>query len=70
MGKIRQTYVKRLALRLLAEHPDAFTSEFEYNKAKIEELKAVQTKSLRNRVAGYITHMVKPKPPHRPTIFT
>ena len=55
MGNIRPTYIKRVALELLRLHPDAFTGDFDHNKAKVSELTDVSTSIMRNRIAGYVT---------------
>ncbi len=66
MGSIRQTYIKRVAIELVKNHPDAFTDDFAHNKAKVLELtdlsglspdgqRKARFKKLVNRVAGYAT---------------
>ena len=40
---------------LLERYPDAFSGEFERNKRKVEQLTQLQSRHVRNRVAGYIT---------------
>ncbi len=61
MGKVRPRIVKRLARELLEKHGDKFTDDFEANKKLVQELTNISSKRLRNRVAGYITHLVKIK---------
>ncbi len=61
MGKVRPSAVKRLARELLAKYPDKFTSDFETNKKLVAELTDITSKRFRNRVAGYITRLVKIK---------
>ncbi len=55
MGNIRPTYIKRVAIELVRLYPDAFTTDFEHNKAKVSELTDVSTVMMRNRIAGYVT---------------
>ncbi len=66
MGNIRQTYVKRVAIELVRQHPDAFTEDFAQNKQKVLELTDLRVetpdgkgrvtfKKLANRIAGYVT---------------
>lgn len=57
MGRIRSKDVKTLAHQLLAT--GKFTNNFEKNKILIEEMKLPLTKRMRNKVAGYITRLVK-----------
>jgi small subunit ribosomal protein S17e len=55
MGNIRPTYIKRVAIELVERYPEQFTPDFDHNKKKVSELATVQGKSMRNRIAGYIT---------------
>ena len=59
MGKVRPTVVKRTARKLLTKYPDVFTDSFEENKKIVDQLIEYQSKRVRNRIAGYITHLVK-----------
>ncbi|HID16520.1 MAG TPA: 30S ribosomal protein S17e [Candidatus Atribacteria bacterium] len=59
MGKVRPILVKRLARELLSRYPDKFTLDFEENKRLVAELTDIKSKRLRNRVAGYITRLVR-----------
>jgi len=58
MGKVRPMYIKRAARMLLEKYPDKFTADFEHNKRVVGELLNV-SKRVRNRIAGYITRLVK-----------
>ena len=55
MGNIRPTYIKRVAIELVKEHPNEFTEDFEHNKKKVSELSDVSSILMRNRIAGYVT---------------
>jgi small subunit ribosomal protein S17e len=55
VGTIKPTYIKSLARQLLKEVPD-FTDDFDVNKKIVEEYTNVESKGVRNRIAGYITH--------------
>jgi small subunit ribosomal protein S17e len=55
MGNIRQTYIKSTADALLRQFPNEFSTDFNENKAKVERLARIQTKEVRNHVAGYVT---------------
>jgi len=59
LGKVRTKVVKNLARKLLETYPDLFTTDFERNKQLIKELTDIKFKHLQNRVAGYVTHLVK-----------
>lgn len=55
MGNIRPTFIKRNAIEILKMYPDQFTDDFEENKQVLKKVAEIQSKSLRNKVAGYIT---------------
>ncbi|MEF8779015.1 MAG: 30S ribosomal protein S17e, partial [Natronomonas sp.] len=40
---------------LMERYPDAFASDFEHNKELVTELTNVESKGVRNRIAGYVT---------------
>ena len=53
---IKPKYVKQLGNILLERYPQAFNTDFETNKDSVSELTTVESKGVRNRIAGYITH--------------
>ncbi len=58
MGRIRPTYIKRVAIELVEKYPGVFSTDFEANKelvAKLTDATDVKTNTMRNRIAGYIT---------------
>jgi len=55
MGKIKPTYIKRVAVALLDKFPDHFNKDFDHNKAMVANLTDVQTEAMRNKIAGYVT---------------
>ena len=55
MGNIRPTYIKRVAIELVERYPERFTADFDANKKAVSELADIQGKSMRNRIAGYVT---------------
>ncbi|MCF0226125.1 MAG: 30S ribosomal protein S17e [Methanobrevibacter sp.] len=59
MGNIRTSFVKRLARELIETHPGTFTTNFDDNKKLVMEYSTVSTKHLRNKIAGYVTRLVK-----------
>jgi len=59
MGSIKQTYLKRLANKLLKAHSEEFGTDFESNKKKVNEYSNVKGKTIRNKIAGYITRALK-----------
>jgi len=71
MGNIRQTYIKRVAIELIRNHPDDFGGDYVQNRKKVVELTdlgvsvdgklTVVHKKLANRIAGYATRYMKRK---------
>jgi small subunit ribosomal protein S17e len=52
---IKPAYIKKIGNRLLEDYPDAFSGDFEHNKDVITEVTNVESKGVRNRIAGYVT---------------
>ncbi len=59
MGRIRPTYIKRVAIELVNKYPKAFSDDFENNKAMVGSLTDAYSVTMRNRIAGYITRYVQ-----------
>ena len=51
---IKPAYVKKTATLLMERYPDAWGDDFGHNKELVTELTNVESKSVRNRIAGYI----------------
>ena len=54
MRRIRTRWVKTVSGDLLEKFPDKFGNDFAKNKTSLIELKLIEDKSVRNKVAGYI----------------
>ena len=61
MGRITQTRVQRLGMTLIQTYPKKFNANFDNNKKSVNTLAEVQTKKLRNQLAGFITRKIKNK---------
>ncbi len=59
MGNIRPNYIKSLANQLLEEQGDVFTTDFALNKEKVTTYTNIESKVIRNRVAGYIVRALR-----------
>jgi small subunit ribosomal protein S17e len=59
VGSIRPRYIKNAAKNLLALYPDTFTDDFETNKRLVEQLTDTKSKTVRNRIAGYLVGLIK-----------
>ena len=61
MGRVRQTYVKRLAKNLVDADEERFSEDFDENKDALKETGEFKSKRLRNRVSGYIVRVIQNK---------
>lgn len=61
MGRIKTKLVKRTAEDVLEKNPDIFTINFDKTKKKLVEVADIQSKKLRNTIAGYIVRLVRQK---------
>lgn len=59
MGRIKTVLVKRVANKLVKEHPQEFTQEFDKNKVFVERYTNVASSKIRNLIAGYTARLVK-----------
>ena len=59
MGKVRTEMVKRISLELVNRYEKSLTTEFEPNKQFLKEIGLDVSKKLRNRIAGYVTRLMK-----------
>lgn len=67
MGRVRQTYIKRLAKDLVSADEERFGEDFDENKEELKEMDEFNSKKLRNRVAGYIVRVVQNRDKPTPT---
>ena len=58
---IEPAYVKNLARELIDRYPEAFSDDFAQNKESVQHLTNIESKSVRNRVAGYVTRKLRSK---------
>lgn len=59
MGRIKQIPLKRIGKELIEKYKGEFNTDFENNKEKVQKFSTVESKSIRNKIAGYITRMVR-----------
>ena len=53
--------IKRLSTQILNEYQDKFGTDFFTNKQFLNEISIIRSKSLKNKIAGYITKILKRK---------
>ncbi len=58
---IKPSYIKTLGLELLAKNREKFSSNYEENKQALATSASIESKRVRNRIAGYITRKINTK---------
>ncbi len=59
MGRVRPVFIKKISHELLKKYSDIFSNDFDKNKDLLDEFVVIQSRLVRNRIAGYITHLKK-----------
>merc|ERR1719387_894222 len=59
MGRVRTKTVKRASRSLIEKYYGKLTQDFHVNKRIIDNVAEIQTKRLRNKIAGFTTHLMK-----------
>merc|ERR1719449_372000 len=59
MGRVRTKTIKRASRALIEKYYGKLTKDFHFNKRIIDDVAVVQSKRLRNKIAGYTTHLMK-----------
>merc|ERR1712039_721498 len=59
MGRVRTKTVKKAARVIIEKYYTKLTLDFDTNKRIIEEIAVIPSKPLRNKIAGFITHLMK-----------
>jgi small subunit ribosomal protein S17e len=55
---IKPSYIKSLGLELISGYGNRFSNNFDENKQIVAEVTTIESKRVRNRVAGYITRKI------------
>ncbi|XP_046678122.1 40S ribosomal protein S17 [Homalodisca vitripennis] len=59
MGRVRTKTVKKAAREIIEKYYTRLTLDFHTNKRICEEIAIIPTKPLRNKIAGFVTHLMK-----------
>jgi small subunit ribosomal protein S17e len=59
VGRIKSTNIKKAAVELYRKHPDKFQENFESNKQELKGILEVESKQVRNKIAGYLCKLTK-----------
>jgi small subunit ribosomal protein S17e len=59
MGRVRTKTVKKSARFLIEKYYPFLTKDFQINKTFCDEVALIPSKGLRNKIAGFVTHLMK-----------
>ena len=59
MGRVRTKTVKKAARVIVEKYYSKLTLDFQINKKITEEVATIPSKRLRNKIAGFTTHLMK-----------
>jgi len=59
MGRVRTNLVKRASRQIVEKYYPRLTLDFHTNKRLCEEVALIPSKRLRNKIAGFVTHLMK-----------
>ncbi|GBF87842.1 40S ribosomal protein S17 [Raphidocelis subcapitata] len=59
MGRVRTKTVKKASRVIIEKYYNRLTLDFDTNKRVCEEIAIIQSKRLRNKIAGFTTHLMK-----------
>merc|ERR1712153_81450 len=59
MGRVRNKTVKRASKKVIERYYQRLTRDFATNKRICDEVAMIPSKRLRNKIAGFTTHMMK-----------
>ncbi len=62
MGNIRQSNIKTIAFKLIQNYNNIFTTNFDENKGLVTKYTTIESKVIRNKVAGYVTRKIRREP--------
>ena len=64
MGRIKTVLIKRTTNEIMAKYGEKFTTDFTKNRQVLDGLVQVDSKKLRNIIAGYATRLVQMRQRH------
>jgi len=59
MGRVRTGLIKRTSKQVIEKYYPRLTLDFDMNKKVCDEVASIPSKRLRNKIAGFITHMMR-----------
>jgi small subunit ribosomal protein S17e len=58
---IKPSYIKSIGTELLVKQRENFSGSFDENKVQLTSSAVIESKRVRNRIAGYITRKINTK---------
>eukprot|EP00252_Welwitschia_mirabilis_P000680 TRINITY_DN10654_c0_g1_i1.p1 TRINITY_DN10654_c0_g1~~TRINITY_DN10654_c0_g1_i1.p1 ORF type:complete len:142 (+),score=30.49 TRINITY_DN10654_c0_g1_i1:218-643(+) len=59
MGRVRTKTVKKSSRQIIEKYYSRMTLDFHTNKKMVEDVAIIPSKRLRNKIAGFTTHLMK-----------
>eukprot|EP00941_MAST-03F_sp_MAST-3F-sp1_P002926 g2926.t1 len=59
MGRVRTKTVKKSARKIVEKYYGRLTMDFQTNKRITDEVAVIPSKRMRNKIAGFVTHLMK-----------
>merc|ERR1712137_1166385 len=59
MGRVRTKTIKKASRLIIEKYYPRLTLDFQTNKRLTEEVDVIPSKKMRNKIAGYVTHLMK-----------
>mmetsp|Transcript_2423 Transcript_2423/g.9127 ORF Transcript_2423/g.9127 Transcript_2423/m.9127 type:complete len:134 (-) Transcript_2423:44-445(-) len=59
MGRVRTKTTKKAARVIVEKYYTKLSPDFQTNKKVVEEIAIIPSKRMRNKIAGYVTHLMK-----------
>lgn len=59
MGRVRTKTIKRSSKAIIEKYYGKLTTDFHTNKRIIDDVAIIQSKRLRNKIAGFTSHMMQ-----------
>mmetsp|Transcript_13896 Transcript_13896/g.13886 ORF Transcript_13896/g.13886 Transcript_13896/m.13886 type:complete len:123 (-) Transcript_13896:63-431(-) len=59
MGRVRTGLIKRTSKQVIEKYYPRLTLDFDSNKKVCDEVATIPSKRLRNKIAGFVTHLMK-----------